>query len=208
MTGPAAGGHYERIASAYADRYLTDNSDVPLIERFVASLPNEAKVLDAGCGPGMHTAFMHGLGLDVLGIDVSPAMLQIATEAFPECTFVPGDIRALAMPDAEFDGVLCAYSLVHIPSAMFIETLRELARVLKPGGVLCVIAQAGEPDHVEVEPLDPSLQLTVNFFQEESLRRYALAAGFHVAECESVVSLSEATMADKIVFALLRTSND
>lgn len=193
---------YEQIADAYADRYLQDLSDAHLVERFAKSLSPGSTVLDAGCGPGTYTNLLTEMGFDVTGIDVSPSMLEIARRAFPKCKFAPGDMRALDTADASIDGVLSAYSLIHVPNAMFIETLRELGRVLRPGGKLCIIGQQGEPDHVENDPLDASLEVFVNFFQEKSLRNFALAAGFEVTECETHVSLDSKSMAEKTIFVI------
>lgn len=112
-------------------------------ERLV-ELGAAGRVLDIGCGPG-HVPLMLVAMLpeaDVVGVDLSREMLKIAEEhraasAHPERVgFELGDAKGLDYPDASFDTVCSNTILHHIPDPR--PFLREVRRVLKPGGALLV----------------------------------------------------------------------
>jgi SAM-dependent methyltransferase len=97
--------------------------------------------LDFGCGAGRSTRFLRGLGFDPVGIDISPAMLELARAADPGGRYElvdDGDYRAL---DSEpFDLVFSAFAFDNIPGAEHrAEILRGLRRLLKPDGRIILV---------------------------------------------------------------------
>lgn len=97
--------------------------------------------LDFGCGAGRSTRFLHGLGFDPIGIDVSPAMIDLARVADPGGRYVlvdDGDYRVL---DPErFDLVFSAFAFDNIPGAEHrADILRGLRRLLKPDGRIVLV---------------------------------------------------------------------
>jgi len=105
----------------------------------VAAEPDD-RVLDVACGTGLVSrALVERWGCRVVGLDQSEPMLQRGREKLeaeprlaPPVTFVAGEAEALPFADAEFDHLTFTYLLRYVddPAA----TLRELARVVKPGG--------------------------------------------------------------------------
>lgn len=121
----------------------------PLIDQephlFFAELLGEigaGKVLDVACGQGGFTGILKESLHDytqIIGVDLSPEMLELAREnlADSDILFEEQDAAALKFPDAVFDLVGCAFSLHHLPEPH--RALAEMRRVLKPGGVLLVV---------------------------------------------------------------------
>lgn len=97
-----------------------------------------ARVLDVGCGPGHLSIRLAGLGLEVTGLDLDPAMIERAranaTEAddISRPSFVIGDAAALPFPDASFDVVVSTFSVHHWAEPA--TGIAEIGRVLRPGG--------------------------------------------------------------------------
>lgn len=107
-------------------------------------------VLDAGSGPGHVTAFLAGLGLEVSGIDLSPAMVEVARDMHPGIPFSVGSMDALDAPDATLAGIVAWYSIIHTPPAELPALFAEFRRVLTPGGCLALAFQVGdEKRHIE-----------------------------------------------------------
>jgi ubiquinone/menaquinone biosynthesis C-methylase UbiE len=73
-------------------------------------------------------------GLDVVGVDVSQAMLPIARSAHPHIRFEEGQLDALPFETGVLAGAVCWYSIIYTPIDRLAEAFGELARVLMPGG--------------------------------------------------------------------------
>ncbi len=113
------------------------------------------RVLDLGCGEGRHVHGLHMLGgLDTIGVDLDEAALEKARNGLAtlppqvesKTRFQPGDATALDFPDATFDAVICSEVLEHLPD--YGAALREIRRVLKPSGKLCVSVPHGWPERL------------------------------------------------------------
>ena len=122
-------------------------------ERLVAlaRLEPGERVLDVGCGTGtLAIAAKRRVGPSgsVHGVDPSPELLararKKARRAGVEVTFASGVVEAIPFPTASFDVVTSTLMLHHLPVSMREPSLREMGRVLRPGGrVLAVDACRG-----------------------------------------------------------------
>ncbi len=132
--------------SSYAHGYFREM--VALLEQrtaaneaafFTAMLQPAMALLDVGCGPGTLTAGLARHVGSVVGLDADGeqvARAQVNAAGVPNATFQQGDASHLPFADATFDAVFAHTLLQHLqdPTA----ALREMHRVLKPGGVLGV----------------------------------------------------------------------
>jgi ubiquinone/menaquinone biosynthesis C-methylase UbiE len=108
---------------------------------WLARLEPGQSVLDVGCGTGtLAIAVKRRVGPfgSVHGIDASPEMIararKKARKAGVEVTFTNGVVEGLPFPDERFDAVLSTLMLHHLPRAAREQCVREMRRVLKPGG--------------------------------------------------------------------------
>jgi SAM-dependent methyltransferase len=114
--------------------------ELPVLERH--GLRRGGDVLEAGCGPGFVTALLleHVLDGSVTALDKDPAMLEHARKLLADqgrVHFVEAGISETGLPDASFDVALVRLVLQHVPDAP--AALRELRRVLRPGGRLIAV---------------------------------------------------------------------
>jgi ubiquinone/menaquinone biosynthesis C-methylase UbiE len=109
-------------------------------------------VADLGCGPGRITAHLDALGLDAVGIDLSPRMIELARQAYPNVRFGEGSLEELAFADGVLAGVVAWYSIIHLPPERVPDVLAEFYRVLRKGGHALLAFQA--TDLPEAEPFD------------------------------------------------------
>ncbi|HEX5429758.1 MAG TPA: class I SAM-dependent methyltransferase [Patescibacteria group bacterium] len=112
------------------------------LTQFEADFRNK-KVLDAGCGEGTYTETIQNLGAEVIGLDGSPKMVEIAQNRRPKINFVVGDLLdRLDFPDKNFDTLTSLNVLMSLPSVdMF---LSEASRLIKSDGslIICVFHPA------------------------------------------------------------------
>jgi SAM-dependent methyltransferase len=107
----------------------------PVVWSLVESLtPGQA--LDAACGTGRHAGRLTALGHTVVGVDLTPEMLELARANVPAAKFVAGDLIAIPAADREFDLVVCGLALSHLTDLE--AAVGELARVLRSGGVMVI----------------------------------------------------------------------
>lgn len=141
---------YDAIAAGYADetrdlldRLLYVRAGVVLFAELVRA-GGGGPVADVGCGPGHTTALLRDLGADAFGIDLSPAMIDIARREHPGARFEVGSMTNLELADGSLAGVIAWWSLIHIPDEAIAGVLQQFHRVLRPGGVLAVGFHVGE----------------------------------------------------------------
>jgi SAM-dependent methyltransferase len=89
-------------------------------------------------------AYLHDLGLNAFGIDLSPEMIAVARRSYPGLRFDEGSMTALDLPDGYLGGIVAMYSIIHIPPDQLPTVLAEFHRVLAPGGHLLLAFQAGD----------------------------------------------------------------
>lgn len=127
---------YSKIATRYNEhrnRFSTDNE----LKKFTSLLPQDARVLDAGCGTGIPvTQFLVERGYHVTGIDVAPGMIALARHQVPKAEFMEGDMTQLIFPDESFDGIVSTFAIIHVPREKHSRIYQNFYRVLKPGGIL------------------------------------------------------------------------
>lgn len=115
------------------------------------------RVLDLGCGEGRHVISAYMLGdVDSVGVDLGFNDLTIAASRFkdfeePDNTaknFMLACANGLQLPfaDASFDKVICSEVLEHIPD--YHGALKEIERVLKPGGLFCATVPRAWPEQI------------------------------------------------------------
>lgn len=120
----------------------------PFLDRVASERPG-GEALDLGCGTGVVSLALAWRGFDVTGIDHSKDMLEIAVQKLADAnvsgrsSFVVGDVRSVPAPDGQFDCVTCQGLLHHL--AEMESTLRELRRVLKPGGFFYISEPTRDP---------------------------------------------------------------
>lgn len=107
------------------------------VRAFLAELPASSRVLDAGCGNGRHSVLIQETGHRLVGMDLSRKLVAIARTKVDSATpgWIEGAIEKLPFKDASFDAVTAIAVLHHVRGQrQRVAVLRELARVVRPGG--------------------------------------------------------------------------
>jgi SAM-dependent methyltransferase len=182
---------YDRVAPAYADRFLDELDHKPfdreLLARFATDIgpgsSTDLPLCDLGCGPGQIGRFLFEHGVHVMGIDLSAGMVAQARLHHPSMEFAQGDMNDLRLlSDGSLAGIVCFYALIHIPRPHAPAVLREMRRVLAKGGALLVAVHGGEgtlhADQMAGLPAD----LDATLFSLAELTEMIESAGYAVSE--------------------------
>jgi SAM-dependent methyltransferase len=149
--GPVAVGvlaAYDAVAGAY-DAQLADELDHKPLDRALLTafleLVGSGAIADIGCGPGHVTRWLAARHADVIGIDLSPGMIDIARRRAPKLTFAVASMVELPAGQAAWAGIVAAYSIIHLTPDERARACAEFARVLRPGGWLLVAFHVDGP---------------------------------------------------------------
>ena len=145
--------------------------------------PMGGKIIDVGCGPGNDTGFMTSKGFEVIGIDLSKEMLNIARQKFPKINFKQQDIRELDFPANSFEGIFASFSLIHIPKKDISVILNKFYKILKRDGVIYIGLQTGKSEEGFIdEPFKPGEKLFMNIISFEELKNLLIENGFSIVK--------------------------
>jgi SAM-dependent methyltransferase len=177
---------YNLVADEYARRIFDELQHKPLdrqlLDRFAASVRDVGPACDLGCGPGHVARYLHEQGVQVCGIDLSPAMVERAGRLTPGVEFRQGNMLALDAADGSWAGIAAFYSIIHIPRSDMAQALGEIRRVLRPGGLLLLAFHIGdEAIHLD-EWWGQTVCVDFFFFRSDEMAGYLRAAGFEIEE--------------------------
>jgi len=154
------GTYSQAVADAYAqwfDRFMLGTMRSER-RRVAQALAGGDAVLDLGCGAGALAGALRAQGArDVWGLDPCPYLLKTAARAHPDVRFVQGLGEAMEFADERFDGVGVCFLFHELPPSVADQTLVEIFRILKPGGVLAVTEPA--PTNLQVRGVRNRLRI-------------------------------------------------
>jgi ubiquinone/menaquinone biosynthesis C-methylase UbiE len=137
----------------YRDQILPVLIHLSMRQRNLAAYRNrivpaaEGRVLEIGIGSGLNLPFYSQKAEQVIGLDPSPKLLSMARgagRASGPVEFVEGSAEAIPLEDESIDTVVTTWTLCSIPDAP--RSLREMRRVLKPGGRLLFVEHGRAPE--------------------------------------------------------------
>src|SRR5581483_979751 len=127
----------QKRASAYTGVHTGVDAREPAVAAVVAARPK--RILEVGCGWGELAEWLAGeTGAEVVAIDLSPRMVELAVGRGVDARLA--DVQQLPFADGEFDCVVAAWMLYHVPDLD--RGIAELARVLRPGGTLVAVTNS------------------------------------------------------------------
>ena len=162
---------YNQMAGDYLDLVTSDEPSTEVVN-FLTLLPNDAKVLDIGCGPGNSALAMMQAGCDVDAFDASAEMVAIACDKFG----VNAKVAAFSDLNAvdEYDGIFANFCLLHAPRSEFSDHIARIYLALKPNGIFHIALKTGTGQRTD------KLGRFYTYYEPEELRRLLEVAGFSI----------------------------
>ncbi|MEH0467813.1 class I SAM-dependent methyltransferase [Streptomyces sp. B21-097] len=184
--GRRAARVFDALGPAYETAFAHSEAHSRSLEWLLGRLTPGSRVLDVGSGTGRPTAeTLARAGHEVLGVDVSPVMVELAARQVPEAEFRCVDARELPLPEGSLDAVCVYFSLLQLDRAQQTDLVGRLARALRPGGSLVL---ATVPLDVEgVDAVFMGQPVRVTSFDGEALVDLVGRAGLTVLAEENVL---------------------
>lgn len=190
---------YDVDAAGYAEKVRGLLDQMPHLRSSLtlfAELIHDAgggPVADLGCGTGYATRYLHDVGVDAFGIDLSPEMIAIARRDHPDLRFDVGTMTDLDLADNSVAGIVAFWSVIHIPDDAMPGVCAEFRRVLRPGGRVLVGFHVGdETQHTSEGYTGQPIDVDSHHRPPSRVRGWLRAAGF-TTEAELVLRPDDET---------------
>lgn len=178
---------YNATAENYAAKRIDELAKKPLdcllLKEFARLDLNGGRCADFGCGPGQTTKFLFDCGVkDIIGVDISPMMVQVAKRFFPHLKFEEGNLLALPHKADHFASAVAFYAIVHFDYDQISKAFNEVNRVLKKGANFLLSFHVGdEPVHFDnADGIDVDIDL--HFFRTERIVELLGVNGFQTID--------------------------
>lgn len=183
---------YDGSAEAYAAQRPEDGRGSDVLDRFLRTLPESPRILDAGCGQGVPVLCQSSVEATAVGLDLSRTQLEFAGENAPDASLVQGEMTRLPLGDDVFDAVTAYHSLIHVPLDEHRTVVDEFARVLDSGGRLLVSEGPNEWSGSNPDWLETGVEMEWSLAGAEATREQLRSAGFTVDnEEETTIRFAE-----------------
>ena len=128
------------LAPPWFNRHIDDLQFRAVLRALsLAAIKPGARLLDVGCGTGRWVRRYGELGFCAMGVDATIGMLNIARGRGTKAPLATGLAQSLPFADASFDCLSDITVVQHIPYELQLKALKEMARVLRPGGRLILM---------------------------------------------------------------------
>ncbi|MGW2286401.1 class I SAM-dependent DNA methyltransferase [Streptomyces phaeochromogenes] len=179
---------FDAIGDRYDEAFPHKEGQLSAGEWLIDSLPAGSRVLDLGCGTGVPTTRqLTDAGFEVVGIDLSRRMVQLAGEYVPGATFHQLDIADLRPGGPQdlgrFDAVAAFFSLLMLPRVEIPLALQTVRHLLVPGGLFVLSMVEADVDNYAIPFLGNTIR--VSGYVLEDLHKVIEAGGFEIVKEDS-----------------------
>lgn len=152
---------FDAIGAGYEDAFGRPPILAGAIRAITQRLRPGARVLDIGSGTGKPVAEeLSRAGYEVVGLDVSAVMVELARERVPRATFQHADVRNWSSPPASWDAVCAFFPFLQMSRADTAATLHRVAGWLVPGGTLALVTVPMDVENLPVPFLGHQVRIT------------------------------------------------
>ncbi|WP_171163890.1 class I SAM-dependent methyltransferase [Streptomyces sp. I05A-00742] len=171
---------FDAIGDRYDEAFPHKEGQLASGAWLAESLPPGSRILDVGCGTGLPTARqLVEAGHEVVGIDLSAGMLDLARVHVPGATFHEADLAELRDGRlGTFDGVAAFFALLMLPRPEIPHALRLLHELLRPGGLMALSMVEADVDDYAIPFLGNTIR--VSGYLRDELREVVREAGFEI----------------------------
>jgi SAM-dependent methyltransferase len=194
---------YRRMAAVEQTHWWYAGTRQLLQQLLTPALPGAGLLLDAGAGTGATGAWLEQHGT-LVAADFEEQALRLYGEAHPASLRAVSDLNRLPFADDSFAAALCVTVLCHQSIPDPTAAVAELARVVEPGGVVCLL----EPGVRRLRRAHDRVTHTGRRFSLGDLRRHAAGAGLQIERATGAYSFLVPPAAAKAVIERGRTSSD
>ncbi|MBK1896198.1 class I SAM-dependent DNA methyltransferase [Chryseobacterium paridis] len=185
---------FDKAAKIYQDKFMDVSSFGNTFDLFCNNIKsNDADILDIACGPGNITKYLldRKPDYDILGIDLSSKMLELAKINNPTARFELMNCNDISKIEQKFDGIICGFCLPYLAKEEAIQLIADSSGLLKPGGMFYLSTM--EDDYSKSGLITSSLgdQVYLYYHQEDYLTKAFQDNNFEVIKLKRFDSIDK-----------------
>jgi 2-polyprenyl-3-methyl-5-hydroxy-6-metoxy-1,4-benzoquinol methylase len=179
---------FDKSAKIYQDKFMDVSVYAETFNFFCDNITSDnASILDIACGPGNIIKYLLNRKpkYEILGIDLSPRMLDLACANNPPAKFKLMDCREIDTIEQQFDGITCGFCLPYLTPEEAIELIANVSNLLNPGGMFYLSTM--EEDDLNKSRYQTSStgdQVWVNYHREVDLSKALAENHFEVTSLQ------------------------
>jgi ubiquinone/menaquinone biosynthesis C-methylase UbiE len=177
---------YDIAAESYADMCFYELYDKPLDRKlydlFFERVINKGSTIEIGCGPGEIANYLKMKGLDIIGLDISSKMIEIAKKLNPFIDFRIGNLFDLKFENNSIAGIVAPYLIVNYKMEDIPKAFSELYRVLKDKGQLLISFHSGGQELEINDFFVKGNTIPFTYFDSDKIRDCLTDTGFKIIE--------------------------
>lgn len=176
---------WNNIASIYEQKFMNLNLYDASYDYICHSIAKtNANILDVGCGPGNISKYLLSKRPDfkILGIDVSPNMIEIARVQNPTATFEVMDCRKPETITDNYDGIIAGFYIPYLSDEEVRQFFSWAQSKLSEGGLIYLSFVEGHPDNSDFKSGSGG-RVFFNYYESDHLLKYLKSFGFNEIKC-------------------------
>ena len=181
----AAAEIFNKYANAYQDKFMDLDLYNDSFDIFCSSIAKEnAGILEIACGPGNITRYLLKKRPDfkILGIDLSPNMIDLAKTNNPAAAFQLMDGRNISTLHKKYDGVMCGFGLPYLSKEEAVQFIGDAAGLLNPGGILYLSTMEDDYGKSGFKSSSSGDQMYIHYHQADYLTAALKENGFKIID--------------------------
>ncbi len=180
---------YNQAAKQYQDKFMDMNLYNDSYDKFCNLVVGKnAQVFEIACGPGNITRYLLSRRPDfkILGIDLSPGMVELAKVNIPTADFLLMDCRDISSINKKFDAIMCGFCLPYLSREESAKLIADASELLNPSGIIYLSTMEGDYDKSGFEKPSFSNQskIFVHYHQANFLTKALADSGFTIIDIQ------------------------
>ena len=172
---------WNKVAQLYQEKFMYLTLYDESYDAFYDLIKNEnAKILDAGCGPGNISHFLLSkyAGLEIEGIDIAPNMIELARKNVSTLQFKILDLRNVNQLEKKYDGIICGFGLPYLSEIDCRKFIIDCFNLLSEKGVFYLSFVEGNPDQSGFKTASSGDRTYFHFYTLDFLLKLLFEVGF------------------------------
>ena len=181
---------WNKVASLYETKFMDLDMYNETYDFICNSIEvKHAKILEIGCGPGNITKYLLKKRPDfaILGIDVSPNMIELAKKNNPSADFNVMDCRNISRLETKFDGIICGFCLPYLSQIDSEKFIADSHQLLNKNGLIYISFIEGDYTKSDFQVGSSGDRSYFYFYNLDKLKKQLTKKGFHNLKTVNVV---------------------